>query len=129
MAPELLALTAAHGGQDLRVFGSVIHGAAGLQSDVDLLVYFSSSPSFEQYMDLKLALEDLLSARVDLVTRRGLRPELRQRIEQEAIPLASKGNCPQLVALPPGHAGVLHEDPQIQPGAYQAALSCGRDVG
>ncbi|MEA5414557.1 nucleotidyltransferase family protein [Synechococcus sp. BA-132 BA5] len=88
MAPELLALTAAHGGQDLRVFGSVIRGAAGLQSDVDLLVDFPSSPSFEQYMDLKLALEDLLSARVDLVTRRGLRPELRQRIEQEAIPLA-----------------------------------------
>jgi predicted nucleotidyltransferase len=88
MAPELLALTAAHGGQDLHVFGSVIHGAAGLQSDVDLLVDFPSSPSFEQYMDLKLALEDRLSARVDLVTRRGLRPELRQRIEQKAIPLA-----------------------------------------
>lgn len=88
MAPELLALTAAHGGRDLRVFGSVIRGAAGLQSDVDLLVDFPSSPSFEQFMDLKLALEDLLSARVDLVTRRGLRPELRQRIEQEAIPLA-----------------------------------------
>ncbi len=44
---------------------------------MDLLVDFPSSPSFEQYMDLKLALEDLLSARVDLVTRRGLRPELR----------------------------------------------------
>lgn len=64
LAPELLRLTAAHGGQDLRVFGSVIHG-----------------------MDLKLALEDLLNVRVDLVTRRGLRPELRQRIEQEALPL------------------------------------------
>jgi len=88
LAPELLRLTAAHGGQDLRVFGSVIHGAAGRQSDVDLLVDFPSSPSFEQYMDLKLALEDLLNARVDLVTRRGLRPELRQRIEQEALPLA-----------------------------------------
>ena len=39
-------------------------------------------------MDLKLALEDLLSVPVDLVTRRGLRSELRQRIEEEAIPLA-----------------------------------------
>lgn len=69
----------------------MIHGAAGLQSDVDLLVDFPSSPSFEQYMDLKLALEDLLSARVDLVTRRGLRPELRQRIEQEAVFLLPEG--------------------------------------
>jgi predicted nucleotidyltransferase len=39
-------------------------------------------------MVLKLALEDLLSVPVDLVTRRGLRAELRQRIEDEAIPLA-----------------------------------------
>jgi predicted nucleotidyltransferase len=38
-------------------------------------------------MDLKLALEDLLSVSVDLVTRRGLRSELRERIEQEAISL------------------------------------------
>jgi predicted nucleotidyltransferase len=82
LAPELLRLTAAHGGQDLRVFGSVIYGAAGRQSDVDLLVDFPSSPSFEQYMDLKLALEDLLNVRVDLVTRRGLRPELRQTFPQ-----------------------------------------------
>ncbi len=38
-------------------------------------------------MDLKLALEDLLSVRVDLVTRRGLRAELKERIEQEAVAL------------------------------------------
>jgi len=54
----------------------------------DLLVDFPASRSFEQYMDLKLALEDLLRVPVDLVTRRGLRPELRQRLEQEAIALA-----------------------------------------
>jgi len=50
-------------------------------------VDFPRSPSFEQFMDLKLALEDLLRVRVDLVTRRGLRPELRERIEQEAVAL------------------------------------------
>jgi hypothetical protein len=38
-------------------------------------------------MDLKLALEDLLHVRVDLVTRRGLRAELKERIEQEAVAL------------------------------------------
>jgi predicted nucleotidyltransferase len=39
-------------------------------------------------MDLKLALEDLLNVRVDLVTRGGLRAELRDRIEREAVLLA-----------------------------------------
>ena len=71
----------------LQVFGSVVHGVARPGSDLDLLVDFPRSPSFEQFMDLKLALEDLLHVRVDLVTRRGLRPELRERIEQEAVGL------------------------------------------
>jgi predicted nucleotidyltransferase len=65
----------------------VVHGAARPGSDLDLLVDFPRSPSFEQFMDLKLALEDLLRVRVDLVTRRGLRAELKERIEQEAVAL------------------------------------------
>ena len=85
LAPTLQGITAAHG---LRVFGSVVYGSARPGSDLDLLVEFPASPSFEQCMDLKLALEDLLSVPVDLVTSRGLRAELRQRIEDEAIPLA-----------------------------------------
>jgi predicted nucleotidyltransferase len=88
LAPTLQGITAAHGALGLQVFGSVVHGLAGPGSDLDLLVEFPSSPSFEQFMDLKLALEDLLSVPVDLVTSRGLRAELRQRIEDEAIPLA-----------------------------------------
>ncbi|MCH9714785.1 MAG: nucleotidyltransferase domain-containing protein [Cyanobacteria bacterium] len=59
-------------------------GAAKPGSDVDLLVDFPESPSFEQYMDLKLALEGPLGSRVDLVTRRGLRESLRAQIEAEA---------------------------------------------
>jgi predicted nucleotidyltransferase len=35
--------------------------------------------------DLKLALEDLPRHRVDRVRRRNLKPELRQRVEGEAI--------------------------------------------
>jgi len=88
LAPALQTITAAHGALGLQVFGSVVSGSAGPGSDLDLLVDFPASPSFEQYMDLKLALEDLLSVPVDLVTRQGLRSELRQRIENEAIPLA-----------------------------------------
>ena len=65
----------------------MVHGAARPGSDLDLLVDFPRSPSFEQFMDLKLALEDLLRVRVDLVTRRGLRAELKERIEQEAVAL------------------------------------------
>ena len=88
LAPVLQSLAAAHGGRELRVFGSVARGGARPTSDLDLLVDFPGSPSFEQFMDLKLALEDLLNVRVDLVTRGGLRAELRDQIEREAVPLA-----------------------------------------
>lgn len=88
LAPKLQSLASAHGARELRIFGSVARGGAQLDSDLDLLVDFPASPSLEQFMDLKLALEDLLNVRVDLVTRNGLRAELRDRIEREAISLA-----------------------------------------
>lgn len=84
LAPEIQALGAAYGASAFSVFGSVARGTAHAASDIDLLVDFQSSPSFEQFMDLKLALEDLLNTPVDLVTRRGIRPELRPQIEAEA---------------------------------------------
>jgi len=87
LAPVLQSLAAAHGGSELHVFGSVARGLAQQASDLDLLVDFPASPSLEQFMDLKLALEDLLNVRVDLVTRKGLRAELREQIEREAIPI------------------------------------------
>lgn len=88
LAPTLRALASAHGGLDLDVFGSVARGVASPSSDLDLLVEFPASPSLEQFMDLKLALEDLLKIRVDLVTRNGLRAELREQIEPEAVALS-----------------------------------------
>ena len=51
-------------------------------------VTFQSAHSLGHTMDLKLALEDLFSVPVDRMTRRGLRAELRERIEDKAIPLA-----------------------------------------
>jgi hypothetical protein len=50
-----------------------------------VLVEFAGPASFDGYMDLKFALEDLLGANVDLVTRAAVRPQLKARIEGEAI--------------------------------------------
>jgi predicted nucleotidyltransferase len=72
----------------LRLFGSVARGEAAPGSDIDVLVDFGGPPTFDQYMDLKFFLEDLLQAKVDLVTVSGLRPRLRPRIEEEAIRVA-----------------------------------------
>ena len=72
----------------LRLFGSVARGEAAPGSDIDVLVDFGGPPTFDQYMDLKFFLEELLQTKVDLVTESGLRPRLRPRIEEEAIRVA-----------------------------------------
>ena len=81
-------LQAQFGITSLGLFGSAARHEAHAASDVDVLVDFPGAPSFDQYMGLKLRLEDLLAPRVDLVTSRGLRPQLRPVIEREAIRLA-----------------------------------------
>lgn len=73
------------GVRSLKLFGSASRDEAGPTSDLDFLVDFEGAPTFDRYMDLKFYLEDLFGRRVDLVTRRGLREELRPLIEREAI--------------------------------------------
>jgi predicted nucleotidyltransferase len=75
---------AAFGIKSMALFGSVARDEAGEDSDVDILVEFVGPATFNGYMDLKFFLEDLLGGPVDLVTRRSIRPRIRERIEKEA---------------------------------------------
>ena len=68
----------------LSVFGSVARGESRPDSDVDFLVEFDGPATFDRYMPLKFFLEDVLNRRIDLLTRQGIRPELRSFIEQDA---------------------------------------------
>jgi predicted nucleotidyltransferase len=64
------------------VFGSFARGTAGPESDVDILVEFHE-PTFDNYMDLKFYLEDILNHQVDLVIHDAVKPRLKRIIEQE----------------------------------------------
>ena len=72
------------GARRIGVFGSVASGEAGEHSDVDILVEFEpEQKSFDNYMDLKFRLEELLEPRrVDLVLEHVLKPALRPYIER-----------------------------------------------
>lgn len=76
------------GVESLRLFGSVARGEASAGSDVDLLVSFRETPTFSGYMKLRIFLEDLLGATVDLITESGLRKEARPFVEKDAIRVA-----------------------------------------
>ena len=72
----------------LSLFGSVARGEATSESDVDLLVSFDGPATFDQFMDLKLFLEDLLGARVDLVTDKAMRSRVREQVRDELLRVA-----------------------------------------
>jgi predicted nucleotidyltransferase len=76
------------GVKSLRLFGSVARDDATADSDVDLLVEFRESQSFAGFMKLRIFLEDLLRAKVDLVTESGLRDRVRPFVERDAIRVA-----------------------------------------
>jgi len=85
---EILRIADRHGAFNVRVFGSVARGEADAQSDVDVLVDYDRtrrSPWFP--MGLIEELEALLDCRVDVVTEKGLKARIWERVLQEAIPL------------------------------------------
>jgi predicted nucleotidyltransferase len=71
--------------KSLAVFGSVARGDDRQDSDVDILVTFEGRATFDNYMGLKLDLQELFGRSVDLLTPKCLRPEMQAAIEKEAI--------------------------------------------
>jgi predicted nucleotidyltransferase len=69
----------------IAIFGSVARDEARADSDVDILVEFDKVPDIFAFVDLQDQLSDLLGAKVDLSTRGGLHPALRDRILREAV--------------------------------------------
>jgi hypothetical protein len=72
--------------EQLGVFGSMARGDASPSSDVDVLVSFRKGrKTFDNYIDLKLFLENLLKREVDLVTIDYMRPRVRTRVLGEIV--------------------------------------------
>lgn len=74
-----------HAVRSLWVFGSAARGELRPESDIDLLVEFDRPVSLFEFARLRRRLQDLLGRPVDLVTREALKPQLRERILQEAV--------------------------------------------
>jgi predicted nucleotidyltransferase len=84
---EILDIARKHGARNVRIFGSVARGDAGPESDVDILVELEPGRSLLDHAALMLDLSDLLGCKVDVVTDRGIRPRIRDRVLREAVPL------------------------------------------
>ena len=76
------------GVKSLRLFGSVARDEASEQSDVDVLVDFDETPSLFGFLRLQGYLQDLLGAKVDLITESGLKERARPYVEKDALNVA-----------------------------------------
>ena len=72
----------------LALFGSTARNEANESSDIDVLVSFEGGATLRRYMGLNRYLEPLFNRRVDLVTDKSLRQELRPYVEQDLVDVA-----------------------------------------
>jgi hypothetical protein len=71
--------------KDIGIFGSFVRGEEQHKSDIDILVDFEEPVGFFEFMDLQEFLEKILSSKVDLVSRKALKPHIGQRILEEVL--------------------------------------------
>ena len=84
---DILRVAASHGARKVRIFGSVARGETGPESDLDLLIDLEPGRSLLDHAALLLELEAILGCKVDVVTERGLRTRIRERVLREAVAL------------------------------------------
>ena len=84
---EILRIAALHGAHHVRVFGSVVRGDAGEDSDVDFLVRLDDDRSLIDHIALIRELEDLIGCRVDVVAEDDLHRAIRARVLAEGVTL------------------------------------------
>jgi hypothetical protein len=68
----------------LALFGSVVRGEQNARSDIDILVDVDPSIGL-RFVTLADSLQEMLHYKVDLVSRRGIKPSLLKVIEAESI--------------------------------------------
>jgi predicted nucleotidyltransferase len=85
-AVELADLCRKYFVRELSLFGSAVRGEMRPDSDIDLLVEFLPDAEIDlvDYASLMLELSQLIGRKVDLVSKRGLKPLIRPFVLQEA---------------------------------------------
>lgn len=70
------------------LFGSRALGRSKADSDWDLMVEFPAPPGFDEFMGLRVNLEDQLNAPIDLLSRSACPPRFLQAIAGEMVHVA-----------------------------------------
>ena len=72
-----------YGVKEIGIFGSYIRGEQDKNSDLDILIELEKPIGFVKFIKLENSLSALIGIKVELVTKKALKPYIGQRILQE----------------------------------------------
>ena len=70
--------------KEISVFGSYVRDEQKQDSDIDILVEFNSPIGFFEFLELEEYLHQILGVKVDLVSKKALKPRIGAQILKEA---------------------------------------------
>ena len=74
-----------YGVKEIGIFGSFVRGEAKEDSDVDILVEFEKPIGFFKFLELEEYLSNLIGKKVDLVSKKALKPHIGKYILEEVV--------------------------------------------
>jgi len=69
----------------LGVFGSYVRGDQHKGSDLDVLIDYEDAPSLITLIELEYYLSEIVGVKVDLITNKGIKPQLKDSIIKEVV--------------------------------------------
>ncbi len=69
----------------LGIFGSYVRGEQTEDSDVDVLIDYEHAPTLFKLVEIHDYLSNIVGMKVDLVTKNGLKPRIRERVLSEVV--------------------------------------------
>ena len=70
---------------ELGIFGSYVRGEQNEASDIDVLIDYEKAPTLFKLVELRNYLNELTGMKVDVVTKKGLKPRIRERVLSEVV--------------------------------------------
>jgi len=74
-----------YGIKEIGIFGSYLRGEAKEESDLDILVEFEKPIGFFKFLELEEYLSNLIGIKVDLVSKKALKPHIGKYILKEVV--------------------------------------------
>lgn len=71
--------------REIGIFGSYVRGEQKKRSDIDILVEFKEPIGLFKFIELEGHLEKLLGIKVDLVSKKALKPRIGEHIIKEVV--------------------------------------------